>query len=398
MSTSETTASITIEGREYEVITATPTRLVLREFTTGEYREIHPGAVPPTDVPTARRNPRTLAHIPAKNRDTIARLVPHLKEVLTGIGANGVRRPEYDPSQVSQTVAIARKVNELNAAGVQMSERTFWRRLSSYRQFGETGLIDGRWIRTRGPHERIPQPVMDALLDVLNETTGDSNRTRKYVIDEVRRRVRREHGPDFTMPSQASMHRHISMLSEARYLTHKASTRRSAAGRPKGPFTNNVKILPGAEVQIDSTPLDVLVATEKGPKRPVLTIMIDVATRLILAYSFRLEATTSVDHAFLITQALTPRSNRPSVESHRALLSGLYPQARLLEWAEYERLSAAQPFVRPRSRCTRLNALRRRVAALRQRSSLPNARRDDADSALSRAVQAQARNRCAASR
>ena len=71
-------------------------------------------------------------------------------------------------------------------------------------------------------------------------------------------------------------------------MTGSASTRRSLAGRPEGMFGSLPAAAPGEVVQIDSTPLDVLVLLDDGvPGRVELTGMIDVATRVVPAAVLR---------------------------------------------------------------------------------------------------------------
>ena len=63
---------------------------------------------------------------------------------------------------------------------------------------------------------------------------------------------------------------------------------------------------PGEVVQIDSTPLDVLVLLDDGvPGRVELTGMIDVATRVVPAAVLR-PTTRAVDASVLLARALTP--------------------------------------------------------------------------------------------
>ena len=64
-------------------------------------------------------------------------------------------------------------------------------------------------------------------------------------------------------------------------------------------------------MQIDSTPLDVLVLLEDGvPGRVELTGMVDLATRTVTAAVLR-PTTKSVDAALLLAHTLTPEPMRP---------------------------------------------------------------------------------------
>jgi hypothetical protein len=67
----------------------------------------------------------------------------------------------------------------------------------------------------------------------------------------------------------------------------------------------------GELVEIDSTPLDVLVLLEEGvPGRVELTGMVDLATRSIPAAVLR-PTTKSVDAALLLAHTATPEPMRP---------------------------------------------------------------------------------------
>jgi hypothetical protein len=60
------------------------------------------------------------------------------------------------------------------------------------------------------------------------------------------------------------------------------------ANRPTGPFTPTCAVRPGEQVQIDSTPLDVMALADSGVAvRADLTIAADVATRTICAAVLR---------------------------------------------------------------------------------------------------------------
>ncbi len=74
------------------------------------------------------------------------------------------------------------------------------------------------------------------------------------------------------LPSYSTMVRNINAIAAGRYLTGSARTRRSLGNRPHRIFKKQERILPGAEIQVDSTTMDVLIRKEDGKTaRPVLT-------------------------------------------------------------------------------------------------------------------------------
>src|SRR3954454_20997474 len=73
-------------------------------------------------------------------------------------------------------------------------------------------------------------------------------------------------------------------LSGGVHVTGSARTPRSLADQPEGPFRYEQVAAPGELMQIDSTPLDVLVRLDEGvPGRVELCGLVDVATRTIAA-------------------------------------------------------------------------------------------------------------------
>ena len=64
-------------------------------------------------------------------------------------------------------------------------------------------------------------------------------------------------------PGQA-FYRLFSVLSAGKHTTGSARTRRSLAARPDGPFSELQPSAPGEVMEIDSTPLDVMVRLDDG--------------------------------------------------------------------------------------------------------------------------------------
>lgn len=80
-------------------------------------------------------------------------------------------------------------------------------------------------------------------------------------------------------------------------------------------------------MQIDSTPLDVMVQLEAGVvARADLTIAVDVATRTICAGVLRPIGTKAVDAALLLARMLVPEPMRPGWASALAMSASRLPQ------------------------------------------------------------------------
>ncbi|MFJ6385444.1 hypothetical protein ACIQI7_36255 [Kitasatospora sp. NPDC092039] len=115
------------------------------------------------------------------------------------------------------------------------------------------------------------------------------------------------------------------MLSTGRHTFGSAVTRRQTANRPAGTFTPTLAARPGEQVQIDSTPIDVMVVVDSGQTiRADLPIVVDVATRTFCAAALRPVGTKAVDAALLLAKMLVPE-----------------PMARLVPLAADGRLAAA---------------------------------------------------------
>ena len=104
---------------------------------------------------------------------------------------------------------------------------------------------------------------------------------------------------------------------------------------------------PGEVVQIDSTPLDVLVLLDDGvPGRVELTGMIDVATRVVPAAVLR-PTTRSVDASVLLARALTPEPARPGWPEALKMAHSVLPYERLLDIDARLEHAAARPVIVP---------------------------------------------------
>ena len=100
-------------------------------------------------------------------------------------------------------------------------------------------------------------------------------------------------------------------------------------------------------MEIDSTPLDVMVLLDDGvPGRVELTGMIDVATRTVPAAVLR-PTTKSVDASVLLARTLTPEPMRPGWPASLAMAHSALPYERLLGIDERLRHAAARPVIVP---------------------------------------------------
>ena len=160
------------------------------------------------------------------------------------------------------------------------------------------------------------------------------------------RQLLAERGQADKEPSRATMFRLFSRLSAGRHTTGSAVTRRGLAGRPQRMFSQAYPAAPGELMEIDSTPLDVMVLLDDGvPGRVELTGMIDVATRTVPGGSTpRRRSSTRA--------CCWPARSRPSRcarvgQASLAMAHSALPYDRLLGINERLRHAAARPVIVP---------------------------------------------------
>jgi hypothetical protein len=240
----------------------------------------------------------------------------HVVEVETGLPPGSAPRtaprPEFDPDLRTVREREAAKAAELTAAGTPTSAITVQRMRHRYRDGGLRGLVDGRAARGSSPHGRTDERVVDAIREALAAETSRSTGT----ADRLRRRVDAiltgQYGADVVpMPSRATFYRLVNSLSTGKHTFGAAITRRSLANRPDGAFTP-ISVRPGEQVQIDSTPLDVMAVFDDGHARRVeLKAAVDVATRPLCAVRLTPMGTKAVDASLLLARMLVPEPMRP---------------------------------------------------------------------------------------
>ena len=157
------------------------------------------------------------------------------------------------------------------------------------------------------------------------------------------------HGPGVVpLPGRSTFYKLIDVLAAGRHTFGSAVTRRQTANRPHGHVHPDARRPPGEQVQIDSTPIDVLVLLENGvPVRADLTIAVDVATRTICAAVLRPVGTKAVDAALLLARMLVPEPMRPGWSAALRMSASRLPHGRLLDIDTRMELAAARPVIVP---------------------------------------------------
>ncbi|MEV6256823.1 Mu transposase C-terminal domain-containing protein [Nocardia sp. NPDC051929] len=302
------------------------------------------GAAPPEMTPLG-----LLDTLPADVLTAAKEWEGHILEATLGAGPDGKVRPEYDPASRTQTDRFRAKVEELTAAGRPVGLRTLQRMRARYAEQGLWGLVDRRALRESTPLGRVDERVVAAVRQELDAQTEVSTGTRSRVIRRVSKALEDVHGPGVVpMPGRSTFYALVEALAAGRHSFGSAVTRRQTANRPARPFTPTLAARPGEQVQIDSTPLDVMVVLEPGVvARADLTIAVDVATRTICAAVLRPVGTKAVDAALLLARMLIPEPMRPGWAASLAMSASRLPHARLVSVDERMARAAAKPVIVP---------------------------------------------------
>ncbi|WKX73732.1 hypothetical protein [Streptomyces sp. XD-27] len=234
--------------------------------------------------PTAR-----IAEFPKKAADQARWWESHILEVLHGLPPDApqgaVPRPEFDPRLHSLAERERAKAAELTAAGHRMTASGVKQRRHRYRRDGLVGLADGRSAKQLPPFGRIAPAVVEAMRQAIDETADASSRTIGFIIWRTKQIVAsHEDGDGIELPTDRTLYRLFDKLAVGTHATGSATTRRSVHARPAGPFGEVPAVAPGELMQIDSSPLDVLVRLDDGIAEKVeLTALVDIASRSITA-------------------------------------------------------------------------------------------------------------------
>ncbi|MCK2022700.1 DDE-type integrase/transposase/recombinase [Microbacterium sp. kSW2-24] len=254
----------------------------------------------------------------------------------------------------TKEAAVAAAASQVAAVlGRDVGVRTVYRKIEAYDQYGVVGLLDRRKTsagRKKVSGWRDPR-VAEVVSRVLAERTEASTTSKSTLFKQVGRLLRRSYGDDFKVPSRSSFYRILKAEDDGNHAFGSAKTKESLSLRPAGMFKKRPALRPGDQAQIDSTTLDVMVRIDDNTVgRPELTILIDVATRSILAAVLRPVGTKSVDLMVVLARALVPYARRPEgAHETRRLISTAWADDVLINQADYERARHEQPFIFPES-------------------------------------------------
>lgn len=349
---------IQFDGASWQVVAQDGAELALKNMATNRIRRVPVAELlsddsflpdSPDRLPSLE-GAAALEALDARTRARVERLHRHVHEVLYGIPPEAepetVPAPEYDPGNGLQD-RIEAKLAELSAAGTPMGERTLFRHIAAYRRDGVAGLVDGRLTRAGSVSGRTDARVMALLEAEVGGQKNLSTGTRARAINRVQS-IARQQGLE--LPSAPTMYRILKRIEGSRHPFGNATTRRTQANRPDRSWGGQAPARPGELVEIDSTPLDLMVICPDGAAgRADLTVALDVATRTPLAAILRPVATKAVDAALLLARAMTPLPMQPGWDASLAYSRSVLPQGMLPGDEEVRSGIAAKPVIVPES-------------------------------------------------
>lgn len=273
----------------------------------------------------------------------------HILEVLHGLppGADSGTLPRHEYGSDRSLSARQRvKAAELAAAGHKVTASTVAHRRRRYQPLGVIGLADHRPVRRTPQFGEVDETVVDAVRRAIDEGVNGSTRTGSYILWRAEEILKEDaEGREVKLPSRATLYRLLTKLTAGTHALGSAETRRSKANGATTPHGQLHVFAPGEVMQIDSTPLDVLVLLDNGVTGKVeLTAMIDVATRTLTAAVLR-PTTKSVDASVLLARRVTPEPMRPGWTDALKMSRSVLPHRRLLALDERLAHAAARPVI-----------------------------------------------------
>lgn len=306
----------TVPFRDGEWVVATIAGAVfgLREVLSGEVASITLTelvlATGRTDVLAASRSRMVALH--DVDEATIL-LAEHVRELVDGTAPDGGDpRPEYDLG-LPQGQRNGRKLEELKELRMPVGDSTLRRYVSQYRKYGPAAIVDGRSTRTYLPLDGVADEIIATCDGLIRERVRSSSTTWTNLAAEVRVRFLAEWPNKHSLlPGKKKVIEILQELSGDLDPTGSAKNRQTADNSPKRVFSPRPALLPGGEVQVDSSPFDVIVRMPDGsPGKVELTIMMDKATRSIMATSVK-KKNTGTDVAAMLADSMTPPPLRPT--------------------------------------------------------------------------------------
>ncbi|WP_457070835.1 Mu transposase C-terminal domain-containing protein [Mycobacteroides abscessus] len=350
------------DGASWQVVAQDGTALSLKNLVTGRIRRLQVAELLGDDsyLPDRRdllpdlSQSAILETLDPNTRARTETLHRHVVELLTGVPPatdddvvdEVAPKPQYNPKNLLAD-RVAAKAAELRQCAAPVSERMLWRYLAAYRRDGIAGLVDQRKRRESNPAGRLDPRLVSLLDEAIAAQTNISTGTKSRVIAQVTREATQLGVP---VPSRPTLYRALAQLQNARHPFGNATTRRTQANRPDRPWGRQAPTRPGELVEIDSTPLDLMVLyPDGGTGRVDLTVALDIATRIPCAAILRPVASKAIDAALLLARALTPLHAQPGWEGAVAFSRSILPAGMIADDEAIRAALISKPVIVPES-------------------------------------------------
>lgn len=349
---------VNLDDAPWVVCEYTGLAVKLRDVDTGEYRlvaleELSEAVSAEIGTPSGR-HPGELDLLTTEQIRKLRFLADHLDEMTTGIHPDrpGVFNPIYRPNRPIKD-RESDKSAELDRLGYTISAASLHRKRLAYSPApgvrSLVALLDGRTSRVRDPLAAIPDEFVRAIRAMLNDAADKTTTTSRIHRKEIVAWLARLY-PDqtFEMPHANTLRKWVRLIDTNGHINATAKQRNSDSKRPPWMYQSRPAIMPGHEVQIDSSKFDILVRDENdNVHRATLVAMIDKRTRSVCASGVYDDSTKGFDLALLLARALAPRRARRARRHFAHVDTPKMPWVKNLSPEERSQYDDRVPFIYP---------------------------------------------------
>lgn len=200
------------------------------------------------------------------------------------------------------------KMIEERANSIGVTKRTIYRWLQAYNSLGSiAGLVD----KKRGWQEggsRLTKEQDNLIQEVIEQFY--LHKQRPTIEQTIREVFRRSIDQQIDKPSKGAVRLRVSQISEREKLRKRGQRERAKQKFNPAPHNFPNADYPLSVVQIDHTPVDLILVDNKYRKpigRPFLTLAIDVYSRMITGYYLSLDAPSVTSVGMCVTRSILPK-------------------------------------------------------------------------------------------
>lgn len=353
----DSTEPITIRGFQYLIEGRQGSDLALfnlmtRETLTMTYaavmREANLSDLPMDSIMDIREADAGLSPSQKARKEFLRR---HIEEIAFGRSLDAATyRAGYGPETTLEE-RLDLKAAELAPLGIRGTSRSNLKKLViKLKGQDSTSMVDGRSIRSYDPFANIDSRLYTMMAGLVGAQKEESTPTREQLIATLRLNWIENYPDELDkLPCDRTLRRKLDLMTGGRYTFGTAFNRSSNESVPKRFHDVRPAFAPGEEVQVDSTPMDLLVHGDSGNIfRPTLTTFIDKATHSILA-AMVTDGVKGVDLAYLLAKALSIPELRPGPKLPYNLNElRVMPWARTLIDRDLELVDVSLPIIYPR--------------------------------------------------